>query len=568
MAQNAIAHTDTTESHFSLNKRTVLVIEDNDLNREMLCEFISDSYNTIQAENGQVGLELLRRNVHRLSVILLDIQMPVMTGYEFLKEQQADPLLRTIPVLVTTTIESDNEEERCLKLGAMDFVTKPYNPDVVLCRINNIIILRETASTLEAIEHDRLTGLLTKQAFEYHTQEILDANHDQNFDMFYLNLTNFSFINEQYGTAYGDAIIKSVGNEIKRLLGSDRLIGHIGGDTFAFMAISNTIDDSEVVEVLPKAVEALLPSANVRVKLGICKEFSKDFSAATVIDNASYAANSIKSLYEMSFAYFDEDLAYQLTRRRWMELRMQEALENGEFKAYYQPKHDVQTGKIVGAEALVRWISPEHGFISPGDFIPLLESNGFVTDVDAYIWQRTAQNLSNWKAHGVPIVPISINASRLDFNKEDMLEQRMQIIEEAGIDVSFMHLEVTESLFANNTEAIIGKLSSFRSAGIKIELDDFGTGYSSFESLAIMPLDIVKLDMTFMRDLDNPSKVKILSACIRLAKNLGFDTVSEGVETADQLSIIEVLGGDYVQGYYYSKPLPEDEFRAYLLSHE
>ena len=212
----------------------------------------------------------------------------------------------------------------------------------------------------------------------------------------------------------------------------------------------------------------------------------------------------------------------------------------------------------------MRWIHPEYGFMSPGDFVPLFEQNGFITYVDYYVWKRTCGNLRRWIDGGLTVVPISVNSSRRDFHHEDYLQRLREPLEENGLSPELLHIEVTESLLADQPEHIRSMLEACRKAGFSVEMDDFGAGYSSLTLLGSLPLDVVKLDMSFIRQAENEKNARVLAAALKLAHSLGLRTVAEGVETEKQLSMLRSLGCYAVQGYYFSKPLPEDEFEDYL----
>lgn len=266
-------------------------------------------------------------------------------------------------------------------------------------------------------------------------------------------------------------------------------------------------------------------------------------------------------------AKYEEKLLIEHERKERIEECMREALENNQFRVYYQPKHDANTGELTGAEALIRWEHPEYGFMSPGEFIPIFEDNGFITEVDNFVWKKTCENLHKWIEKGLNVVPVSINASKLDFMRPDFFEKLNKASTEMDVPSGLLHIEVTESLFSDQIEELVDILSKCQENGYKIELDDFGSGYSSLNTLSILPLDVVKMDMSLVKAITDFKSMRVFSACINLARSLGLKTVSEGVETKEQMWAIRELGGDVIQGYYYSKPLSEEDFEKYLSTH-
>ena len=253
-------------------------------------------------------------------------------------------------------------------------------------------------------------------------------------------------------------------------------------------------------------------------------------------------------------------------REHQIEENMESALAERQFVVYYQPKHDLHTDVTGGAEALVRWTHPELGFVSPGQFIPLFERNGFITSLDFYIWEEVCKELRHCLDEGLPAVPVSINASRMDFDVPDLAGEIAALADKYHLDHSLLHVELTESMYSDNPGKIEKTLEELHNNGFHIELDDFGSGYSSLTSLNTLTLDVMKVDMSLIRQASATGDYSILRFCSLLADNLRLKTVVEGVEDAEQVAALKVLGCDYIQGYYFSKPLPPKEFEEYLVA--
>lgn len=419
-------------------------------------------------------------------------------------------------------------------------------------------------------ELDDLTGLFTRRAFIRRAERLVASAPDGYYDMVLSDIVDFKQINEKYGNKKGDEILKWIGDTFDTPQNDRRLVGRYAGDQFVVLMKH---EDAEIVIAGEK--DKLLftypeDTPPLQVKFGVFRSLNKKTSITTACDCAHVALNSIKHTYGEIVAVYDERLRNNLEIIRIIEANMHQALEEEQFKVYYQPKHDAKTGEVVGAEALIRWIHPEYGFMSPGEFIPLFERNGFVKETDRYVLRRTCENIKRWTDMGLKKVPISVNASKLDIQVPDVVERINAVADDAGIEHSQIHIEITESLMENDEGSIIDKLSKLRECGFAIELDDFGSGYASINSLSAFPIDVVKLDMSFVRQIEDDKRKKVLVACINLGHDLGYETVSEGVETAEQLEILKNMGIDIIQGYYYSKPLPEAEFEEYLRrqSHE
>lgn len=544
--------------------RSILVVEDNELNREMLCAMLEDRYNVLQAENGKEGLEVLQENYRDISIIVLDVQMPVMNGYEFLHAVKDDDLLREIPVIVATGSSDIEEEERCLELGATDFVIKPYKKNIVLKRIGNIIRLRESASTLKEVEFDDLTGIFTRQAFFHHAQKVLQDNPDIDFTLAISDIQDFSLVKERYGIKIAnDLLLRNVAL-LRKAQVENYIFGRYDDNQFIVMAPSSE-RYGEIRRQRKGRLTIPLPEEGVAVlKFGVKRSIEHDVSIKEHSRHVLMALDTIKHAYGVNYALFDENMQKYYDRRIAIERSMVKALENGDFQIFYQPKHDSRTGELVGAEALVRWTHPEFGFLSPAEFIPVFEQTGFISEIDFYAWKRTCMNQREWQDKGLRIVPISVNCSRSELLQNDFLHKWFKPLKDSALSSQYMHLEVTESLFTEHFDKLSEVLRECQQRGVKIELDDFGTGYSSLSMFQLLPLDIIKFDMAFVKGLDSPRQARVMAACVRLVHNLGLKSIAEGVETSQQLEKVKEMGIDAVQGYYYSRPLPKAEFEQYL----
>lgn len=434
-------------------------------------------------------------------------------------------------------------------------------------KVNHFALGFRDIDVRKKAERDDLTGLYTRQVFFQKAEALLKKNKNVQYDLMISDIVDFKEINETYGANVGDDVLRWVGSYLAPSISEEVLVGRYGGDQFVvlarheFMQLINS--DSSSASFIKAEKNNNLP--DTVVKFGIYENVEHDKSILSICDKAHIALNSIKHSYSKMYAQYDDKLKRELEVNRKIEGSMHQAIEDEQFKVYYQPKHDALTGKLVGAEALVRWIHPEYGFMSPGDFIPLFEKNGFVVETDYYVWKRTCKNLRRWQSKGIKTVPISVNASKLTFAQPELLRDLQKVVDENNVSPEYLHLEITETMMTDDIDSLVKKMTAVRAIGYQIELDDFGSGYSSLNILSALPLDVVKLDMSFMREFGDPKRAKVLAACIKLAKDLGYKTVSEGVELKEQCELLSILGVDAIQGYYYSKPLPEDEFEEYMI---
>ncbi len=544
--------------------RTVLVIEDNELNREVLCEILSPYYRVIQAENGKQGLELLSQNRTRISLILLDIQMPVMNGYEFLDAIRDEPQFAQIPIIVTTSSASATDEIKCLDNGASDFVSKPYNTDVVLKRVESMIRLRENTAVINKVEYDELTGVYSKEFFFMNAESVLEANPDTAYDMLCGDINAFQVINDRYGIRGGNALLICVADALKSQFRVDSVCGRVGTNTFAVLTPHRDRNDYvQVLDAIHQSIKAS-ESPNAVIHIGIYPNVVHDSPAIALCDRAFLALEEIRHQYGNQIAEFSEQLRDQLIRRQMILDSVETALEEGQFSVYYQPKHSLAQNATGGAEALIRWNHPELGMISPGDFIPLCEKHGLITKLDYYVLDRVCRDLQGWLSAKAPVVPISLNFSRVDFNDPNLVQIIEQTAQKYGIPHNLLHPEVTESAYTEDTKQFLGAIEKLRALGFRVELDDFGSGYSSLTVLNDMEMDVLKLDMSLVRNLASRKQKLILKRIFCIAQDLGMETVAEGVETKEQSDELRKMGCTYAQGYYYAKPMRKAEFEAYL----
>lgn len=546
-------------------RKRVLIVEDNDINREMLADILDVNYRVLQAENGQVALDILAEQKNHISLILLDVQMPVMDGYTFLDRIKADKEYSMIPVIVMTQSNSEEDELAALDHGATDFLPKPYRPQIILHRVASMIKLRETAAIANLLQYDRLTGLYTKDYFYQKVREYMAEDSEETYFIVGSNFVNFKLVNDASGTMMGDYLLKEFSRFVKARLGDFAFCCRYSADRFLFFfkqekdqLVWQKFVDFDLQETVPDF-------KNIVVRWGIYEIKDRTIPVEMMCDRAFLAADRIKHQYNQSWSVYDESLRDELLREQAIISAMDTALSEKQFDVYLQPKFSLSRNCMAGAEALVRWIHPEWGFMSPGEFIPLFEKNGFIPKLDRYVWEWVCAKLSEWKQKGYPIVPVSVNISRADVFHGDLVDTITSLTKKYDIDPAYLHLEITESAYTSNTNQIIQAIDHLHSLGYVIEMDDFGSGYSSFNMLSQMSTDVLKLDMKFIQnELAKPAEQSFLQDVINMAHRAKLTVVAEGVETLEQAERLMLAGCDYAQGYYYAKPLPLAEFERML----
>lgn len=546
-------------------KRKILVVEDNELNRSLLCEILKPDYDVVEAENGREALERLQQDAGGISLILLDIVMPVMNGYEFLAAVKDNPEFSAIPVVVTTQNDGESEEVAALSCGAADFVAKPYRPQIILHRVANIIHLRETAALINEFQYDRLTGLYSKGFFCQLVGELLRQNPEKEYDIICSDIVSFKLINDVFGIPAGDKILCTVAQEYTELTQGKGICSHFHADQFACMIEHNWEYTEAMFQEVCTRINTLSQTQNIVMKWGIYRVENRDVPVEQMCDRALLAARSVKEQYNKYFAYYDDVLRSKLLQEQEIVDSMEHALAQGQFEIYLQPKYRLKDNRLTGAEALVRWNHPEWGLQSPAVFIPLFERNGFITQLDQYVWARVCSVLQNWAERGFPVLPISVNVSRADVYNADLADILTGLLQKYELPPASLHLEITESAYTENPQQIIDTVSRLRELGFVIEMDDFGSGYSSLHMLHKMPVDILKLDMKFIQsESESSDNLKIMQVIVSLAHLMSLGVVAEGVETAEQLEQLRQIGCECVQGYYFAKPMPVKEFERLM----
>lgn len=542
-------------------KRKVLVVEDEWINREILANMLSGEYDVIFAENGQQAMDTIRRDGDSISLILLDLMMPVMSGEEVLKACKSDRDLSRIPVIVMT--QEEQAEVSSIRAGADDFIKKPYNmPEVVLARCERIIDLYEKKRIIDSTENDPLTGLYTCDFFfEYIRQ--LERYSEAPMDAIVMDIEHFRLINEIYGRSEGDRILKRVASMISSELNKSYGIACRSGDTF-YIYHTCTMDYCSLAESIPGEIAAdSFKCANIRLRIGINKSVDRNEPPEQWFDHAKLACDGLRGDYTKQLAYYDiATHDRQLYHERLIH-DIDSAINNRDFTVYYQPKYGI-TGErpvLKSAEALIRWKHPELGMISPGDFIPLFESNGLVQKLDRFVWEEATSKIAEWKDKFGFTLPISVNVSRIDIFDPDIEDRLMNLLDKNGLSTNELLLEITESAYSDSADRLIEVVNNLRNKGFRIEMDDFGSGYSSLNMLTTIPIDVLKMDMKFVSNmLKDEKSLKLCELVMDISRFLGVPVVAEGVEEKAQLDILKSMGCEIIQGYYFSKPLPADLF--------
>ena len=542
-------------------KRTVLIVDDEEINVEIMSEILKDTFNVLTANDGKEALDILLSGDHKIDLVLLDVFMP-MDGREVLKVRQENPDLKRIPFIVCTS--DKNIEKECFYLGVNDFIKKPYeNPDIIVARVKRMIELYEDRSILKEVEREKLTGLYNIEFFKKYAKQF-----DSNFpnlakDIILISISRFRLIKELYGKATCDKILMAIANQLLECISNcNGLVGTDAENTFLIYC-----EHHDDYEMLPKklndAVNAAVKDVNVSFRIGVYPNVDPSVDKDIVIGRAKNTANSLISDFAKNIAIYNQENQSKTLHKEELINAFPVAFKEEQFKLYFQPKYAIQGDKpvLTSAEVLIRWISPKFGFVSPGEFIPLFEENGLISALDAYIMEKAAEYMRLWKEKYKVYVPLSVNLSRVDIYRPHLVKEIIDFVDSNNIPRDKYYIEITESAYVEDAKAVIPVIEEIRNSGFKVEIDDFGSGYSSFGALVDLPFDVLKIDMQFIRSMDKKQKVKeIIKMIINLAKVMDATTVAEGVETLEQYNFLKENGCDIIQGYYLSKPLPINDF--------
>ena len=433
-------------------------------------------------------------------------------------------------------------------------------------RVDIIVGAREDIT--EFSEKDVLTGGYNRRGFIRITERLLNEVPDRTkYAVLFFNVKNFKAVNELFGVESGDVVLQNIFRTLTHSKLSPVITARVESDHFVCLVENKNLDFEELTSVCDNKFVKDGKCMNLIIRCGIFYVEEKPMKISGMIDRAKLAKRYITDEYVQPYMVYDHSMQVEYIDKAKLAGELQEGIAKEQFKVYYQPVIDTKTGKIASAEALIRWIHPDKGFISPALFIPALEENGHISELDFYVLKKVWQFINDRCENNKFVVPISVNLSWMDFYDEIMMEKilkEMDRFRENGRE-HMARFEITETSYAAIRENRSGILESLRIKNAKILLDDFGSGFSSFGMLQDYDFDILKIDMSFIRKIgENPKTKSIVHSIIGMAHEIGIKTVAEGVETEEQVSFLRQSGCDYIQGYYYSKPLPEEEFVEFL----
>ncbi len=558
----------------------VLLVFDNPLKSQELRTILEKDYYIDEVKDYVSAVRAIERSEERVALIVLGLRKCDDTktaNRDFVSNLLTCRTLHNIPVVLSVDETSDIEEiNMCLKDGAWDYLKEPHDAGMVRFRINNIINANET-SILRELKYrdmfDSLTGIYNRGKFFEEVRKIIDNNPEKEFAFIRFDIYKFQLINQFYGIEEGDKLLKFIADDIaadmavaQKKYGTDgkRVVsyGRIEKDVFCCLV---PYDTKETILNNFKSIRERIDNYGLDFVIlpvfGVYIIDERELSVNEMYDRANMASKKCKGNYLENYAFYDEQMGKALIDEQMIVNEMSTALEQGQFVLYLQPKYEIKQNKLVGAEALVRWLHPERGLISPGLFIPIFEQNGFIMQLDNYVWETTCKLIRKWLDEGKRPEPVSVNMSRISLYNPRLVDIICGLVKKYDVPPHLLELELTESAFTSNPIVIRDTMKRLQENGFTVLMDDFGSGYSSLNALKDMSLDVLKMDMRFLSKTENPERSKcIMASIVRMAKWLKMTVTAEGVETKEQLDFLKSIGCECIQGYYFAKPMPVEEY--------
>jgi len=561
----------------------VMMVDDEPINIEVTQIHLEDAgyERFVSTSDSTAALAMLADT--RPDVLLLDLMMPGMSGFDILTEMAALNVLKDVPTIVLTSSVDAETKLKALELGATDFLAKPVDASELVLRLRNTLAAKAYRDRLA--NYDTLTGLPNRNTFMDRLDWALKHSERSGARgaVLHLGIDEFRKVNEALGPAAGDAVLRDIAQRLEVSLRSTDTVSRVAGepqpslsrmsgDEFMLLlpVIGTSDDAARIGERIRDAISQPVHSAGhelaITCSIGIALFPADGVTPDNVVKNAGTAMAYAKECGKNTMRFYSSELNARALQKLSLTNELRRALERDELRLFYQPKVDLQSGVVLGAEALVRWQHPERGLVPPGEFIPLAEENGLVVPLGNWVMREACRQSREWQLAGRRVPRISVNVSSHQFRQGDLREILAGILTETGADPQNLTLELTEGVIMDNAAGNLETLRRLKEMGMKLSIDDFGTGYSSLSYLNKFPLDELKIDRSFVMEIKGPDeRCAIITAIIAMAHSLGLRVVAEGVETEPQRAYLAAEGCDEYQGYFKSKPVPAGEFETKFL---
>lgn len=564
-------------------KAKILIADGMEKGRVLWNDILGAEYELVIVQNGPDALKFLQESQEPPALVMLDFELPGMDGFSVLEELNRKHRPE-FPVIMIFPEEYSEWRDMADDDRVAEYISRNIGPAVLRKRIANILLLHKDEQAAlgfwEEKNHrlkyvDELTGCPNWEGFRSQVIARLQEGLDHIYGIWYMDIRRFKFVNVTFGYDFGNRLLQYVARTLEEFLHEDEFMGRIAADCFVVFA---RMDDHEAngrrMKEIWEKVNHFFDNCGQEYKVSQCSgvyilqpEDIKEMDVDRMLDMARIAHKSIKNQNDVRNAFYNEQQWKRQQREIQIINHLGDAIRDGEISVWLQPQFDYSSDEMTGAEALCRWNHATLGWISPGEFIPLLEESGQITELDMYIWETACRYLKEWKDRGdIGMVPLSVNVSRIDILKCNSLEEILEeLLQKYDLDVSMLRVEITENVYMEETDTMLHAVRKLHDKGFSVEMDDFGSGFSSLNMLKDVPLDTLKLDLGFVRESGGSAKAgNIISSIIRMAHSMEMPVIAEGVEQAKQADFLRSVGCNVMQGYYFAKPMPKDEFEVML----
>ena len=563
----------------------ILVVDDQETVRFLATAVLRQvGYDVEEASGGSEAMASIERSPPDL--VLLDVVMPDMDGYDVCEMIRARSGTRHLPILIMTGLDDEKSITRAFDVGATDFIGKPLQRSILANRVRYILRAQSSEQKIQQLAYfDSLTGLSNRESFKERLNYTVASakRHDRIFGLLYLDLDDFKRVNDTLGHTVGDLLLQVVATRLRDCTrktdsltrayaeSDGSLVARLGGDEFIIL-----LDEINQNEAAATVATRVLSSLSETFSLGeneVCITasigialFPEDAGdGETLLKHADSAMYYAKRNGKHNYSFYDESMNTSARRRLELGAYLQHGLERDEFALEYQPQLNVITGHICGIEALLRWKNKDLGVVSPAEFIPLAEESGAILKIGEWVLRTACSEAKRWQDKGLAVGRIGVNISVLQFADVGFVDLIADVLRDTGLDPHMLELEITESLLVKDVSEAISSLTALKALGVQIAIDDFGTGYSSLSYLKRFPIDRLKVDQAFVREITtDPNDAAIATAVIAMALKMGMNVIAEGVETEAQLNFLRNEGCHEIQGYFWSRPLPPDALEKFF----
>jgi diguanylate cyclase len=564
----------------------ILLVEDDPGVRTVILKMLdAEGFDVISTTNGQRGIELARELEPDL--IICDIMMPECNGYEVLHQLRQSSDTAAIPFIFLSAKSEKADLRQGMELGADDYLTKPFTRAELLGAIGARLTkrshitqpyideMKKAAENLGQLAYrDPLTNLPNRILFHNRLQMAISQAKKQQkpLAVVCLDLDQFKSINTRLGHVVGDSLLQAVAMRISSTISEEDTVARMGADEFSIVLLSQPDEEAiaEFAQRLTKVVSAPYElnehKVHAQVSVGITLYPKDGTTPDKLLNQADLAMRQVKEQGGSGYQFYSAEMDAIAAERQLLETSLSKALEQQELRLYYQPQVNSITGRIIGAEALVRWQHPELGLLYPGKFIPLAESTGLILPLGEWVLRTACQQAQAWQSANRLPIRVSVNLSFRQFKQQNLTETIAQILEETKLGPDVLVIELTETSVMENVDATINVLQELRQMGVQISIDDFGTGYSSLNYLKRFPIDTLKIDQSFVRDITTDTNdAAIAKAIIAMAQSMQLKVIAEGVETEEQFNFLRQIGCHAMQGHLFSMPITPEAFEQLLV---